>query len=359
MKDLNRNEKYHVTCLRNNYKDKGFAMSKVEGLTGLDDYPEIVAKFNTEEMSLLNSDLIFLQQGDVLDLSRNTDLIRFMRARLYRQVAFDGATVNGNVHKVLLINHEKEAQKEAESYELKIDAMAYIKTKMNEKNKKSLYLYLGLPDFDNRSLVAIKTAIYQEAEQNPDKVIRFFDEQDLIKDELIVREMVHDGIIKSQSNGYTFRNEIVATTMDALIRAYKEQRSLRASLNAAFRDHGTASNSVKTFEKVEDKAKEREEFLSLKYEYLKKFGKEYNGEETIHALKLAFEVAEKDKENEAKKAAVDVNKKAFIAKYGDMPLGNMIKSATSRKDCPTEEWDSIREDREAMYEYLYKKEFND
>jgi len=357
---MDREKIIKVTGIKPIYKrhNKPFHMSPIEEngtmVYGMEAFPKEFETFSEDEKEFSKRELMMLKDGETLNLKNNKHFAKYARALMYPSVAIERSQVNLDKHDIYLNDVYREAGKEVEKIDKTYKALDYIATKLTPKMERSLYLYLGKTNYENSTEIIRKNQLKKSCMETPDKIINFFENESSIRYEVLTRQLVYDGIIAEQSNGYFYKGSLVGTSIAGVIDRIAKDRNLRESLLAA-----SSEGSKEQPKNVEEKAKireNREEFLKKKVEYLElSGGKAYTGKETIPDIENAIDELQLENQNKSAKNRIENAKKEFREKYGNKELPKLRQTAVGKK-YPKKEWEGF-ESADDMYEYLFNKEF--
>lgn len=356
---IDRNTIIQVTGITPVFKRKNFQLAAVEEngtyFYGMEDFPEIFKTFSKDEIEYARKETLILKDGEQLHLSNNKHFAKYARALMYENIAVRQKEISPDKHKMLLTNVYAEAAEEVQEIDAVSKALDYVRNKLTPLNSKQLYLYIGRTNWDSIPEVMRDRNIKLTARDHPQKIIDFFEKEGEIRNEVLARELIYDGVISETSKGYEYNKNLLSTSLQGLIERLSSDNKLREAILVA----SSEGHKDKPMSAEDRKKDSREEVLELKLEYITLSGGEsYRGIETVSELKEAIAKKKEELKTKGSKDVLEKNKQAFRDKFADASIGKLRQSASSSSSCPKEEWDSIKDQKE-MYEYLYNKKFGE
>lgn len=361
-----REKKFQVTAVSKRVIDKGFNLPKIlhneKYYSGVEFEPfkRLLNTVEKENLSLKDNEFR-LEHGQILDMSKDKDFFIVARAFMYPEIALSRESINPDTHKLFLNDVYEEAEDQNRAYDAKAEAFVHIKTDITEDNIKQLYIFLGESDFASSPRSVIMNNIKRIADESPERLNRYFDNYDSIKDEVFIKELIHDNLINQTADGYYYLDRLLATSLTQLVVKVSNDRDLKNTLTTAHSERFAPAKATNPKSNQDDGGVDADKikYRTLEQAYTSITGRAYEGKRTIVAIEEAIKGFNKEmQENQVEKQSKK-EKQAFVDKYKSMSLDRLKQSARLTKGLKSKvsEWQDIQE-QEEMYEYMYNNKFD-
>ena len=359
MRDIRdrKNGKIYISAINNNYKSREFFISKVHGETGFDELNEFDVNFinnlTSADRKYLNSELIALVDGTVLDLEVDKDYIAYRRSLYYDDewICRDKNLVDRKRHSILMVDIEESASAENKKLDIISDSFTYLAS-CNDTAKANLALYLGLRDYEDMSESLKSNALKKACMDDPKKIMYFKENRGSLLIELEVKKAIQDRVIVFKDGYWHFKNNILSATESGIIKFLYKDKSTLNSIRAAMRDLKNVNYTDLA------SSNDRTKFLEAQVKYVLLTNRPYSGEETEKAVLEAIEDFKNLNSNKQKIDRIQEVQQEWRERYNNKELKGLVQAANKRKDCIKEEWESFKDDKEKLINYLFNKEFN-
>lgn len=127
---------------------------------------------------------------------------------------------------------EARAKVEEKTINYKMEANEIFTQMTGEERKGFLKLY-GKKGVNNMSDIVIKTQLYKEVENDPQRFILLYRNPD-IKDRIEIEEMLESGVLTKKGQYYSYENEVIGNSVEACIAFFKDYKnqSLKIAMKA-------------------------------------------------------------------------------------------------------------------------------
>jgi len=311
--EINRNKVVKIIALKRQFKQKKpFPMCPImnpngtgELLTGLEVLSDKKRKdFSKDELRYAEGD-INIFDGQTLNLKDNYDFITFLRCTLYEQVAQPGKTRN-QYHLFYLHDEEYIAIKEAEKTDKISEALEFVMN-FTDIQMRDMAIFVGI-DIRNVKPHIVNSHVKKHAIEHPEDILKYkyHDNKD---NEMIVRKAIAYKVMRRNVKGYYIGEDFIANTLEGtvlqLFRKENEHLKSKVLRSIAAHENPTDTDSLEflTKEHTDKKANEalaqkdlEKKILSLKFDYYKLEGSEYEGPETVEDIQAAIDIVKKQAE---------------------------------------------------------------
>ena len=125
---------------------------------------------------------------------------------------------------------DAKAEVEEKTINLQMEAIDKLRD-LTLKDKKGYLRLFGKKGVETLSESVINTALFKEANANPEKFISLYDNPD-IKLRMKIEEMIETQVIKKKGNYYEFENEVLGTSIDSVVAFFKDVKNQSLKLAA-------------------------------------------------------------------------------------------------------------------------------
>jgi hypothetical protein len=159
------------------------------------------------------------------------------------EIKFRALTNRGNVAKneILLkstpmaefyvVDEEAKAKVEELEIDYKLECYDAYKELSLDERKGYLKLFGGYRGLDTMSEKVVNTSLFKEIEKNPAKFMSFVKNPD-VKLMIDIEEMIEAGVLVKKGSFYTYQNETIGNSVDAVVAFFKDLRNQSIKLSA-------------------------------------------------------------------------------------------------------------------------------
>jgi hypothetical protein len=134
-------------------------------------------------------------------VKKTVEDVLFRQISQFAELAPNVDAFSTNMHIGYIEDKERDADIAVTKAERIADAYSKVLENLNDEKVKQIAIFLELR-YKNQPWSIIKQTIFERCQNDPEAVLRYFENTEAVKDELFIKNLVDAGILTKKRNGY-------------------------------------------------------------------------------------------------------------------------------------------------------------